>query len=133
MTAAAADDPPLSARRARTILVVEDDVSIRYRICDALRYADYKVIEAATSAEAIKILKTVSVDLLFIDLHLPHPNEGFRVAALAKRRQPDIKVLMTSPRLHATDAAIAERFGTYIRKPYLISRVLALVGEALVD
>ena len=110
---------------------MEDDVSIRYLTCDALRYARYTVIEAANSTEAVKILKTVSIDLLFIDLHLPNQDEGFRVAGLAKRHQPEIKIIMTSTRLRASDAEVAQRFGVYIRKPYLISSVLRLVSEVL--
>lgn len=131
MNAAAADDPSLRMPRAGTLLVVEDDVSVRFLTCDALRAANYTVIEAATSAEAVRILKTVSIDLLFIDLHLPNQNEGFRVAGLAKRHQPSVRIILTSTRLLGTDAEMAQRFGAYIRKPYLISRVLQLVSEVL--
>jgi len=69
----------------------------------------------------------VPVDLLFTDLHLPGHAEGLSVAALAKDLHSGIEIIVTSSRLREDDAPAVERLGTFVAKPYLISRVLMLI------
>jgi CheY-like chemotaxis protein len=57
--------PPL------VILLVEDEVVVRWSIAEALRDAGYTVVEAGSGEEAIAICASdVSVDLLFTDINL---------------------------------------------------------------
>lgn len=131
MNAAAADSPPFASPQVETILVVEDNVISRVSICAPLRDAGYKVVEAASDAEAQAILRAVPVDLLFLDLHLPSDAEGLATAAYAKSVHPTIAIIFTSGRLRDDDALVVEALGSFIPKPYLISRVLDLVQSSL--
>jgi CheY-like chemotaxis protein len=54
-----------------TILVVEDNVLTRSAISDELRAHGFKVLEASSADDAITVLDTMRVDLLFVDIHLP--------------------------------------------------------------
>lgn len=117
--------------RSRTLLVLEDDVLSRHAVSDALRYAGYQVLEAATCDEAVRILGSRRVDLLFVDLHLPSEGEGFLAALYAQVRQPDAKVILTSGQLRDGDRPAAEMLGTFVPKPYMIRRVVDMVHGSL--
>jgi DNA-binding NtrC family response regulator len=137
MNAAAQDDPPQSesSRRPRpTLLVVEDEVLLRFAVCAFLRDAGYNVLEAATAEEAISILRSVAVDLLFVDVHLRgRRGDGIDVTQFAREYRPSIEVIMTSgkePRDKARSALGPYRF---LIKPYLFVRLLEAVSAALAE
>lgn len=131
MNAIAADDPPFASPQLKTILVVEDNVMSRVAVSGPLRDAGYKVIEAASDAEARSILRALPVDLLFLDLHLPSNAEGLATARYARSTRPAVAIIFTSSRLEDRDAQEIESLGSFVPKPYLISRVLDLVQSSL--
>jgi CheY-like chemotaxis protein len=49
-------------------LVVEDDVLLRWVTADSLRESGFAVIEAANSAEAVRVMEATPVDALFSDI-----------------------------------------------------------------
>ena len=130
LNAAAADDPFI-AGRAKTLLVVEDDVLTRYAVCDALRYAGYTVLEASSLVDSSSILSTLAVDLVFLDLNIPGEGEGLAVARLAREHYPGVKIIFTSGRVPARLRDSLD--GPFIPKPYLISRVVRLIRQRLAD
>jgi CheY-like chemotaxis protein len=130
---AAAVDELRAFGRAKTLLVVEDDVLTRYAICDALRYAGYTVLEASSRPEAAAILAAVTVDLLFVDLNIPTEGEGVVVAEEARTYGPGVKVIFTSGRVSPSLRARLEEADCFIPKPYLISRVVRLVRRILAE
>jgi DNA-binding response OmpR family regulator len=67
---------------------------LRREVAEFLRGCGYRVIEAATAAEAIEVLGHRTVDVLVTDLELRDAS-GFEVSKLAKRLQPNIKVIVT--------------------------------------
>jgi PAS domain S-box-containing protein len=80
-----------------TILLVEDDAELRNYIAEMLTELGYRVLEAATGAEAIEILdQENTVDLLFTDVVLPGGMNGRELADEAMHRRPDLKVLFTT-------------------------------------
>jgi DNA-binding response OmpR family regulator len=64
----------MSSMSPPRILVVDDDPSIRLLCARALSRAGYVVLEAAGSSEAMSLYaaRTEPIDLLLIDLFLPH-------------------------------------------------------------
>jgi PAS domain S-box-containing protein len=79
-----------------TILVVEDDATVRSIICDALQDLGYKVLKAADSRFAIPLLQSKgTIDLLISDVILPHVN-GRKLAEMARISRPELKVLFVS-------------------------------------
>jgi PAS domain S-box-containing protein len=82
--------------RNETILVVEDNESVRSFTTDTLREFGFNVLEAVDAAEALTILdRDRSVDLLFTDIGLPGLN-GRELAATVQRRYPNVRLLFTS-------------------------------------
>jgi CheY-like chemotaxis protein len=80
-----------------TILVVEDDEAVREHVTAQLQSLGYHVLEAATGAEAVKVLEQIpAIDLLFTDVVMPGGMGGREVADLGCKLQPQLKVLYTS-------------------------------------
>src|SRR3984957_13519541 len=79
-----------------TILVVEDDATVRSIISDALQDLGYSVLTAADARFAIPILQSKrNIDLLISDVILPHVN-GRKLAEIARAARPTLKVLFVS-------------------------------------
>jgi PAS domain S-box-containing protein len=79
-----------------TILVVEDDTTVRSIISDVLQDLGYTVLTASDAQFAIPLLQsTRAIDLLISDVILPHVN-GRKLAELARISRPALKVLFVS-------------------------------------
>jgi PAS domain S-box-containing protein len=79
-----------------TVLVVEDDATVRSVISDALQDLGYKVLTAPDARLAIPLLQsTRPIDLLVSDVILPHINGG-KLAQIARAARPQLKVLFVS-------------------------------------
>ena len=127
----AANVTRLHPNAAPTLLLVEDDVVARVTLADELRTCGYKVLEASTADDAITILESVPVHLVFTDIVLPGSRSGLDVAHAARALQPSAHVLLTSGHLNAADFRSALELGPFVQKPYSVSRVVALVDRAL--
>jgi signal transduction histidine kinase/CheY-like chemotaxis protein len=73
--------PQLSGEK--TVLVVDDDASIRELLKQALEDDGYRVIEAADGMEGVQKAKADSPDLIILDVMMPQMN-GFDAAAVLK-------------------------------------------------
>ena len=72
--------------RKGTILVVEDEELVRDMVAEELRDAGFHVLEAADGEAASSLLADdCSVDVLFTDIRLPGPLDGWAVAQLARQ------------------------------------------------
>ena len=123
--------PELSVGHER-ILIVEDDKDVRKISTEILITSGYEIVEAVDSAHAIEMLRDKPFDLLFTDVVLPGGFTGVEIAELAKRFQPDIKILYTSG--YTENAVIhsgeLDPGGSLVSKPYrrhdLLEKVRAL-------
>jgi CheY-like chemotaxis protein len=80
-----------------TILVTEDEETVRAYVTEQLRSLGYVVIETSTAREALDILeKRNDIDLLFTDVVLPGDMNGRQLADLACEKHPGLKVLYTT-------------------------------------
>jgi DNA-binding response OmpR family regulator len=111
------------------ILVVEDNVVTRSAISDELRAHGFKVLEASSASDAITVLDTMRIDLLFVDI--PGEQDGLDVARHVHARGIPTQMILTSGISDASAIPDLGALGVFIRKPYLISRVLALVSHSL--
>jgi PAS domain S-box-containing protein len=92
------DIPALATPRGQgeTILVVEDDATVRLIINDVLKELGYQVLLATDARAAIPVLQSNhKIDLLVSDVVLPHVN-GQKLAEIARAARPDLKVLFVS-------------------------------------
>ncbi len=77
-----------------TVLVVDDEPTVRMLVTDVLQDLGYTAIEAADGAAGLQILQSnVRVDLLVTDVGLPGGMNGRQMADAARPGRPDLKVL----------------------------------------
>ena len=99
------DAPTVETPRGQgeTILVVEDDTTVRLIISEVLEELGYDVLVASDARPAIPLLQSDRrIDLMVSDVVLPHIN-GRKLAQLARTSRPGLKVLfVTGYAEHAT-------------------------------
>jgi CheY-like chemotaxis protein len=117
--------------RVFTILIVDDEEAIREVAGTILASAGYRVLTAAEGNEAIRVLRSETVDLLFTDVIMPGMS-GYELALAAKRLQPELRVLYTSgfPGW-AHNSAIVPRAHT-LPKPWRAQQLVSEIDHALV-
>ena len=82
------------ARQGETVLVVDDETSVRMVVADVLGDLGYTALEAADGAAGLAILRSgVHIDLLVTDVGLPGGLNGRQVADAARELRPGLKVL----------------------------------------
>jgi CheY-like chemotaxis protein len=80
--------------QGETVLVVDDEPSVRMLITDILEDLGYLAIEASDSASGLKVLQSdVRIDLLVTDVGLPGGMNGRQMSDAARVSRPDLKVL----------------------------------------
>ncbi len=105
-------EPPANVQRVRrgegeTVLVVDDEPSVRLLIQEVLEELGYRVLEAETGASGLQILDSIGrVDLLVTDVGLPGGMNGRQLADAALVTRPDLKVLFITG--YAENAAIGD-------------------------
>jgi signal transduction histidine kinase len=115
------------------VLVVEDEERVRAYSVDALEELGYAVLQAPSGPEALTILEgRPDISLLFTDIGMPEMT-GRRLADLAGKLRPDLRVLYTtgySRNVMARDGIIDP--GTnFLPKPFSIDQLSVKVREAL--
>ena len=119
---------PDPKERCPAVLVVEDEVLIRFAIADYLRECGYKVHEAGTAAEAVEILKSdkAPIDLVFSDIRMPGNMNGFGLAQWVRQNRPGLPVVLTSGDSKKSEAAkeLCEN-EPFLAKPYDLQEVVA--------
>jgi signal transduction histidine kinase len=81
---------------SETILVAEDDNSLRSYTTEILRELGYVVLEARDGHSALQVLDKNHVDLLFTDVVMPDGMNGRQLADKAMGLRPQLKVLFTT-------------------------------------
>jgi len=77
-----------------TVLVVDDEPTVRMLITDLLQEMGYVSIEAGDAATAMRVLASQNrIDLLVTDVGLPGGLDGRQLAEAARRSRPTLKVL----------------------------------------
>jgi CheY-like chemotaxis protein len=121
------------AGAGETVMVVEDDPSVRTVVIELLKELGYEAIDVADSDEALRVLETPQrIDLLISDVGLPGLN-GRQLAEIARRRRPDLPVLFITG--YAAGAARrSEVLGPgmeMISKPFAVEALAQKVREML--
>jgi CheY-like chemotaxis protein len=120
---------------SETILLVEDEPSLRILTRIILERAGYRVLEAANGPEATQSWGTVdgAVDLLLTDIVMPEGISGPELAAKLRVHRPKLKVIFTS----GYSAEVAGRElslqtgQNFIQKPCSTARLLGAVRLSL--
>ncbi|HLI23186.1 MAG TPA: response regulator [Stellaceae bacterium] len=80
-----------------TVLVVEDNDLVLDLVAEMMKDLGYEVLTAVDARSALWIIEHDDhIQLLFTDVMMPNHMNGIDLARAAKRRRPDLKVLLTS-------------------------------------
>jgi two-component system, cell cycle sensor histidine kinase and response regulator CckA len=125
-----APEPPAVTSGAETILLVEDEDTIRRLVDDVLSRSGYTVLVAPAAPEAIALLRANDVDLLLTDVVMPGMS-GPDLARVATAERPKLRVLFTSGYTNEPDELLADNDAGFIGKPFLPRALVAKVREVL--
>jgi two-component system, cell cycle sensor histidine kinase and response regulator CckA len=121
-----------------TILVVEDEMSLRRYISLALKDNGYKVMHANSGKEAMDIAEhhRGPIHLLVTDYILLGPMDGLELAQVLKKRRQEMAVICTSGYPIEENAAIcesekAEHLDHFLQKPFSPKDLLRSVEQCL--
>ena len=129
------EDRGTGIQTQETILVVDDDESVRRGLFWALN-SDYRVLEAASRAEAMRLLQQEKIDVVVSDLHLPPHlediTEGLAIIEDARDREPPVQVVVITGADSKRAALEAVKRGAYgfFEKPLDAVEVLHIVNQA---
>jgi len=119
---------------AARILVVEDEPDLRSLLDRSLEQAGYKVFLAEDGIEALEKATTETLDLVLLDLMLPHI-DGIEVCRRLKRdeRTARLPVIMLTARQEPVDRIVGLELGAddYITKPFNLRELVLRVGAVL--
>jgi signal transduction histidine kinase/CheY-like chemotaxis protein len=127
--------PPLRAEQGETVLIVDDEPTVRMLVADVLEEFGYHAIEAPDGASGLRIMQSdVRIDLLVTDVGLPGGMNGRQMADAGRVTRPDLKVLFITG--YAENAVIShghlEPGMHLLSKPFtmdmLASRIRDLIG-----
>jgi DNA-binding NtrC family response regulator len=120
---------------SETIIVLEDDISVRHMSIRLLRGLGYDVIEAATIDDAQRVFTESNdrkIHLLLTDLVMPQ-TDGRNFAGWLRTASPETRVIFASSYLRESfataDRPDPEMF--FLAKPFTSEQLACKVREAL--
>jgi two-component system cell cycle sensor histidine kinase/response regulator CckA len=128
----ASDSPPPALKG--TLLVVDDDETIRSLARRALERAGLQVLTAADGREGVELFRKFAdvIDVVLLDMTMPGLNgeEAFREIRLCR---PHVRVILSSgyTESEATSRFAGKGLAGFIQKPYRQSDLIAKVAEIL--
>ena len=112
---------------ARTILVVDDEPTLRETVVDALQVEGFRVVSAADGLEALARFRDERPDLVLLDLMLPELS-GIEVCR-AIRVESDVPIIMLTARDSEVDKVVGLELGAddYVTKPFSMRELSARI------
>jgi DNA-binding response OmpR family regulator len=112
---------------ARTILVVDDEPTLRETLAENLEVEGFRVVTAVDGRAALDRFHDSAPDLIILDLMLPELS-GIEVCR-AIRRESGVPILMLTARESELDKVVGLELGAddYVTKPFSLRELLARV------
>lgn len=114
-----------------TILLIDDEASIRRTLKEILEFEKYRVLEAPDGYVALELFKKSPVDIVLLDIKMPKM-DGMEVLDFLQELNPEIPVIMISGHGTIETAVEAVKKGAfdYISKPPDLNRLLITLRNA---
>jgi DNA-binding NtrC family response regulator len=117
-----------------SILIVDDDPNSLFGVCQILKDEGYQVLPAESGKEALKKLKTDSINLVITDEKMPDMS-GMALLSEVKRIDPEIPVILMTAYGSVSLAVEALKQGAYyfFEKPIFnnLEQFLVIIRQAL--
>ena len=117
-------------QRDETILVVDDEKPLCELASELLTEYGYKVIKAYSAQEALEVLKTKKVDIVFSDIIMPEMT-GDELAVQIAEKYPEIIVLLTSGFNDTKNLSIDIEEKDILTKPYSKANLLKQIQKSI--
>ena len=116
---------------ARTILVVDDEPTLRETLAEALEQEGLDVVTAADGREALQQFRAASPDLMLLDLMLPQVS-GIEVCRIV-RRESSLPIIMLTAKDGEIDKVVGLELGAddYVTKPFSLRELMARIRAQL--
>ncbi len=113
-----------------TVLVVEEEDTLRYAVAKMLRRTGFEIIEASDGSTAIDVLHAHKIDVILLDVTIPGASSD-QVVAEAAQIRPDTRVILTSAysREMLTPAINTAQVRGFVRKPFQLADLLKTLRE----
>lgn len=117
-----------------TVLIVDDEATIRHLVDEVLDEVGYTVIGAADGAAGLKVLQSgARIDLLITDVGLPNGMNGRQVADAGRSLRPGLKILFITG--YAENAAVGNGHldpgMELLTKPFSLDALVGKVNEMM--
>jgi two-component system KDP operon response regulator KdpE len=115
-----------------TVLIVDDEASIRISLRTILSGLGFSVVEAARGEEAISLVRTAQFDIVLLDINMPGLG-GIEVCRLMRKNAPLLPIVMLTVqgsedrKVEALDAGADD----YITKPFQLRELIARIRAAV--
>ena len=113
-----------------TVLIVEDDPSLRLLCRVNLELEGLNVLEAETLAQAIALVAGEPIDVVLLDIHVGE-DHGFDLLPYLRESRPDASVCLLSGTTE-NDPEQVEGVHAFIRKPFELEDLTGTVQRLLV-
>jgi len=116
----------------KTILIVDDEETIRQSLGGILTDEGYEILMAESGEQAVKIVEDELPNLVLLDIWLPGM-DGLETLKIIKSEYPSICVVMMSGHGTIETAVKATKLGAFdfIEKPLSLEKVILVVNHAL--
>lgn len=118
-----------------SILLVDDEESIRTTVQEYLNYRGYTILTASDGFEALRVFeeRAASIQLVVTDLSMPNM-DGAELTAELLSRDPELRILICSGHIHSEELARARQEDARVRtllKPYHFADLEAAIQQLL--
>jgi DNA-binding NtrC family response regulator len=115
-----------------TILIIDDEKTIRWSLGEGLRNNGFDILEAASGEEGLQLFTDKSPDCVLLDMRLPGI-DGMEVLRRMRKENPDVPVIVMTAYGEVDKAVEAMKLGSYdfVTKPFMIEKMKVSIEHAL--
>jgi len=129
-------------RQPTSLLIADSDALVRHELAEYLRHCGYRVIEAASFEEAVRVLDAQDqtaggagpVEFVLSDVELAGEGNGFALRAWLREHYPDMPIVLAGSVQSA--AAVAGELcdkGPELKRPYAVELVVEQIRRRLAE
>lgn len=115
--------------RKMNLLIVDDEPTFSETLKEALSSFDFNLFQAYSGDNTVEILKTINIDICFLDIHLPDIN-GFDLIDKIKDASPECEIIVMTAYSSTDYSKMAIKEGAYfLPKPFKIDDLSNVLGK----
>ena len=116
------------AERRGSVLIVEDEGLLLDIIATEVEEQGFRVIRAMTAEAALNVLESPEpIDILFTDIRLPGPMNGWRLAEKARQLRSELPIMYATGYTEESPRGIDR--SRFFPKPYRIASVIKAIQD----